>query len=140
MGDTTIATDIKAGIADMLADLGHSVTIRNRVEGVNYIDSTPSKGKEITNFDYATLVIVTDFEEESINNTSIQRGDRIAIISLDDLDFQPGVGQVEGDGDDNFIPAQGNIMIDSSVYWKIVNVKKPEMAGITVVVEAQIRK
>jgi hypothetical protein len=121
----TIAADFKEGIAEICAELGKAAAIRRATLGT-WIDSTmPSKGKITTSTDIAVSLVMTDYEAKVIDGEIIQRGDRMAVVSLDGL---------------SIVPDTKDFLIDSSVVWKIVNVEKPEVNGETITTILQVRK
>jgi hypothetical protein len=130
MGDTTIATDILAAVADAADEIGKSAIIRRVSEG-DWIDATnKTKGKVKTNTDHTVTVIPVEFEADLIDDTIIQRGDKQVIVSIE------GLG-IDITTDDIYIDGTNDSTDD---HWKIINVKPTEVSGSNVVVILHIRK
>lgn len=140
----TIATDILDGVADAVAELGKSATLRHITYG-DWIDSTkPSKGKVTTVNDYTVQIIISDYDAEAVDGSIIQRGDKQVILSLGDIMTDPPdpVPPAEPDApvSATIVPSVNDLIIDGSVTWNVINVSTQEVNGTPVVSVLQVRK
>lgn len=127
MGDTTIAQDLIDGVADAMATVGDTKTIRIVTEG-SLNPSDPGAGKPRTPEDLSVEAFLYDFEDEYVDGTTVLKGDRKAIIDLSQLTSV----QIAG-------IKQGHELIDGSESYKIVAKNPIEVSGLTVTIILHIR-
>ena len=128
MGDTTIAADILEGVADALADVGTTRTLRIITAG-SLNPSNPGAGPSQSTSDVSVEAIITDYEEKYIDGTTVLDGDKQAVIDLSTL------SSVQIDG-----IRPGNFLVDGSIIYNIMRPKKYEVAGVPVAVVVQMRQ
>jgi hypothetical protein len=127
MGDISIANDLLSGVTDALADLGSTRTVRITTFGALTLGA-PGAGGTPTDEDISVEALLYDFEDKYINNTSILKGDRKAILSIEPL----SVAQV------NAIK-QGVKLIDGTDVYTVVKASPIEVAGTSVTIILHIR-
>jgi hypothetical protein len=127
MGDISIANDLLSGVTDALADLGSTRTVRITTFGA-LTPGAPGAGGTPTDEDISVEALLYDFEDKYINNTSILKGDRKAILSIEPL----SVAQV------NAIK-QGVKLIDGTDVYTVVKASPIEVAGTSVTIILHIR-
>lgn len=127
MGDPSIAADILAGVTDALADLGDTRTVRIFTEGA-LTPGDPGAGKPRTPENIPVEALLYDFEDYFSDGTTVKRGDRKAILSLEPL----SVAQIES-------IQQGSFLIDGSDTYTIISTGEVEVAGLTVTMILHIR-
>lgn len=127
MGDTSIAQDVLDGVADALADLGDTRTVRIFTEGSLNL-SDPGAGKPKTPEDVPVEALLYDFEDEYVDGETVLKGDRKAIVDIGQL----SAAQLSG-------IKQGSMLIDGSDNWTIVSKNDIEVAGIIVTIILHIR-
>lgn len=131
MGDTSIATDLRAGIEEIVAELGKTCTLR-RNEGTVPVDQNKDwLGKQAINQDYAAEVLIEDYTHREVDGSTIQTGDKKALVSLNDLAITPKTTDQFFDIYPVPDPPVGK--------WEIVSVKLPEVAGVALSAELQLR-
>ena len=121
----SIAGDFKEGIAEICAELGKTAAIRRATLGTWVDAAAPSKGLVSSATDIAVSLVMTDYEASVVDGQIIQRGDRMAVVSLEGL---------------SIVPDTKDFLVDSGITWKIVNVEKPEVNGTTITTILQVRK
>lgn len=127
MGDVSIAQDLLDGVADALADVGDTRTMRIITEGSLNL-SDPGAGKPRTPEDFLVEALLYDYEDDYIDGTTILAGDRQALLSVEPLTS----GQISG-------IKQGAKLIDGSEIYSVISTNKIETAGIIVTIILQIR-
>lgn len=127
MGDLSIAQDLLDGVVDALGDLGDTRTVRIVTEGALDIGD-PGAGRPKTNEDVPVEALLYDFEDEYIDGTTVLKGDRKAIISIEPLT----VAQVAG-------IEQGAKLIDGSDIYTIEGTNEIEVAGTPVTIILHVR-
>lgn len=127
MGDTSIAQDILEGVADALDAVGDTRTMRIITEGALDIND-PGAGRPRTPEEFGVEAFLYDYEDEYINGTSILKGDRKAILSIEPLT----AAQISG-------IKQGAKLIDGSDIYTVEGTEGIETAGITVTIILHVR-
>lgn len=131
MGDPGIATDLKDGIEDLVAELGQTVTIR-RNEGTAFVDPSQKwQGTVESLQDYSAEVLILDYRAQDVDGTAIQKGDKRALIDMKSLAITP---------DDDCLFFEAYPVPANTGPWHIVKVQLTEIAGVTVVAELQLRQ
>ena len=125
MADTTIPTDLKAGITDIMTEVGSSITIRKVTKGSTFVNSDPTQGKTKVTADTVANCVFYDYKDWMINGDTIKYGDRKALISLGGL-------SITVDEDD--------LIVDGSVIWKVISVERIIVSGVEVTDICQIRE
>jgi hypothetical protein len=127
MGDVSIAADIIEGVADAMADVGSTRTLRLITYGdVDPDDPTAPPTEVLDDNDLEALLF--EYNEKYMPNTSIEEGETMCIVSIQDL---------TDDQVDEIIP--GNYLIDGSTTYSISAVNPIEVAGITVTAILQLK-
>ena len=123
MGIQAVSDDIITAIVDVLDVVGNPLLLNYNTEGVlDPLD--PGAGKTKTPVSVSVDGILVDYEDSFIDGTIVKKGDRLAILSVACLEIA-----VE----------QGMFIEDDSRTYKIIHAEKPQIAGSTVVVYAQVR-
>jgi len=127
MGDITITQDIIEGIVDIMVEVGWTIILRSNVYGAVDIENPGAAPSEtIVNTPFEGFIF--DIEDKYFNGTSILKGDRNLIVSIDG--FTPE--QIAA-------IAPGNYIVDSSDIYSIISAELINVSGLTATVIAQIR-
>lgn len=115
-GFKTLATDL-------IAENGQTIQIRRVVDGA--VGSTPWKpaAPSVTNEDILSTVF--QIKDEKIDGTLIQRGDRLALISAEQLT--------------GALPTTADLAVIGGVAHQIVNVETISPSGDDVLYKLQVR-
>jgi hypothetical protein len=127
MGDMTIAQDLLDGVADALADLGSTRQVRIITRGA-LTPGDPGAGGAQTVVDVNVEAVVAGYDEKYVDGTTIQVGDRLAILSIGPL----STAQVAA-------LKPGARLIDGIQVYSVVAANIPEAAGTPVVAVLQLR-
>jgi hypothetical protein len=129
MGDTTIADDLLAGVADALGDLGATRTLRIITTSALDIDS-PGEAPTETEEDVSLDSLLFTFDSKYMPEASIIHGGVMAIVSIQDLTDEQIAG-IE----------PGNLLVDTdgTKTFEIVRVEKIEAAGVPVTFILQLK-
>ena len=127
MSEAVTAQDFLDAITDVLADLGTTRTVRITTRGA-LNPSNPGAGPSLSTDDYSVEAILYDYMDSQIDGSTIQTGDRVAVLSIDPLTS----GVI-----DTILPNAK--LIDGSTVYTIVRTSPVEVAGEKVTVFLQIR-
>jgi hypothetical protein len=127
MGDLSIAQDLIDGVADAMADLGASRTVRIFTEGA-LTPGDPGAGGARTPENLSVEALLYDYEDQYIDETTVLSGDRKAIISIGPLTVAQ-IGGIE----------PGSLLVDGADIYTIVKTGEIEVAGVVVTMILQIR-
>jgi hypothetical protein len=127
MGDISIAQDLLSGVTDALADVGATRTVRITTFGA-LTPGDPGAGGTPTDEDVSVEALLYDYEDKYINNTSILKGDRKAILSIEPLS-----------GAQIAAIKQGVKVIDGTDIYTVVTASPIEVAGTLVTIILHIR-
>jgi len=126
MADASIPIDILAGVAEAVEEVGKLMTLRKNSRG-SVDPANATAGGALTPSDKSGKVFLFDYKDNSIDGTTILRGDRLALFDLS------GFSPAQPEKDDLLIE-------DSTTTWKIVETEYTEVQGSRVVCLAQVRK
>ena len=128
MSDPVTAQDFLDAIEDTLADLGSTREVRVVAYGaINASD--PGAGRAQTSTDYEVEALIYDFADDYVDGTTVEQGDRQAIIDLDPLETSV-ISLIKSDAK----------IVDGSIIYTIVNVQSVEVAGEKVAMILQLRE
>ena len=127
MSDATTAQDFLDAVTDALVDLGTT----RKVRAVAYAaldTSNPGAGRTQTPTDHNVEAIIHDYQDKYVDGSTIQEGDKKAILSIDPLDS----AVVE-------LIKPNAKLVDGSTVYTIVHVQSVEVAGEKIVTFLQLR-
>lgn len=109
----------------LLKQFGKQWTIKRIVNGEYDPDTGTVPTTELTSTPYSVLLDYRSGGMDFAENTLIQAGDKKLLVSAQGLSFDI---------------AQGDLAINGSEQWKIINVKTLKPADTVVMYECQVRK
>jgi hypothetical protein len=127
MSESTTAQDFLDAIVDMLSELGISRKVRLVTYG-SLDANNPGAGRTQTPTDYTVPAILYDYADYQIDGTTIQDGDRLAIVDI---------GSLSASVIDEILP--NTKLVDGTTIYTIVRVTSAEVVGKKIVVILQIR-
>ena len=127
MSDPTTAQDFLDAVTEVLDSLGSTKSVR--VIAYAALDANnPGAGRTQTPTDYSVEAIIYDYDDKYVDGSTIQQGDRAAVLSIDPLDSSV----VE-------LIKPNAKLVDGSTIYAIVDVKATEIAGEKVALFLQLR-
>lgn len=127
MSDITLANDIILGIGEALGDAGWLLKLRSIEYGQVDINNPGAGAAEIvSDVDFDGLVF--DYDEKYMPGTTVIDGDKMVLGSVEKM-TQEQVSNIK----------PGNYIIDGSETYSIIKASPIKVAGLPVVVIAQVK-
>lgn len=127
MSDLTISADIISGIKDAMNDLGSTLKLRVMTyETMDVNNPGADLSQSYTDTDFEGLVF--DFDEKYMPGSTVLDGDKMVLVSVDGMSVDT-IKSIQ----------PGNYIIDDSENYSIIKTAPIRVAGVTVVVIAQVK-
>ena len=117
-----LGSDIKAEVTALIETLGKDLTLTKVTEGTYDRESATFSGADTD--DYDAFGVLYDYDNQDIDDSRVERGDRICTIQAEGL---------------SVVPVTGDRVSDDSTTYTVVYVRTYEVGGVVAAYEMQVR-